>query len=82
MGCLSPRMMFEELKKSANRYKKKFVPLILVMLSLSMTRLFYMVFFSRTLSVASSMKNAVGMPKADGGMNWLMFELLWRDFFR
>ncbi|GAB4829908.1 1,3-beta-glucanosyltransferase [Ancistrocladus abbreviatus] len=48
MGCLSPRFMFDELKKTA----------------------------SRTNSASSKGKD-------DGsGMNWLMFELLWRDFFR
>ncbi|XP_057535925.1 blue-light photoreceptor PHR2-like [Amaranthus tricolor] len=47
MGCLSPRFMFDELKKTA----------------------------SRTIS-AKNPKNG------DDGMNWLMFELLWRDFFR
>ncbi|XP_021805119.1 blue-light photoreceptor PHR2 [Prunus avium] len=48
MGCLSPRSMFDELKKTANR----------------------------TISASSN--------RDDGGsgMNWLMFELLWRDFFR
>ncbi|KAF3436458.1 hypothetical protein FNV43_RR23550 [Rhamnella rubrinervis] len=48
MGCLSPRSMFDELKKTA----------------------------SRSIS-ASSNRNDGG-----SGMNWLMFELLWRDFFR
>ncbi|XP_062088847.1 blue-light photoreceptor PHR2 [Humulus lupulus] len=48
MGCLSPRSMFDELKKTT----------------------------SRTIS-ASSNKNDSG-----SGMNWLLFELLWRDFFR
>ncbi|GMH02606.1 hypothetical protein Nepgr_004445 [Nepenthes gracilis] len=48
MGCLSPRFMFDELKKTA----------------------------SRTISAASNVKDG------DSGMNWLMFELLWRDFFR
>lgn len=48
MGCLSPRSMFDELKKSA----------------------------SRTISAASNRKDG------DTGMNWLMYELLWRDFFR
>lgn len=47
MGCLSPRHMFDELKKTA----------------------------ARTIS-ASNRKDG------DDGMNWLMFELLWRDFFR
>ncbi|KAK1426717.1 hypothetical protein QVD17_15396 [Tagetes erecta] len=49
MGCLSPRSMFDELKKSA----------------------------SRTISAASNRKDG-----GDSGMNWLMYELLWRDFFR
>ncbi|PWA45994.1 photolyase/blue-light receptor 2 [Artemisia annua] len=49
MGCLSPRSMFDELKKSA----------------------------SRTISAASNKKDG-----GDTGMNWLMYELLWRDFFR
>ncbi|KAK9057246.1 hypothetical protein SSX86_022081 [Deinandra increscens subsp. villosa] len=49
MGCLSPRSMFDELKKSA----------------------------SRTISAASNQKDG-----GDSGMNWLMYELLWRDFFR
>ncbi|XP_076899865.1 blue-light photoreceptor PHR2-like [Bidens hawaiensis] len=48
MGCLSPRSMFDELKKSA----------------------------SRTISASSNGKDG------DSGMNWLMYELLWRDFFR
>ncbi|XP_039128720.1 LOW QUALITY PROTEIN: blue-light photoreceptor PHR2 [Dioscorea cayenensis subsp. rotundata] len=52
MGCLSPRSMFDELKKSA----------------------------TRTMSMASKPKNGTGTD--DTGMNWLLFELLWRDFFR
>eukprot|EP00262_Sarcandra_glabra_P000750 TRINITY_DN1086_c0_g1_i1.p1 TRINITY_DN1086_c0_g1~~TRINITY_DN1086_c0_g1_i1.p1 ORF type:complete len:496 (-),score=50.12 TRINITY_DN1086_c0_g1_i1:276-1664(-) len=52
MGCLSPRFMFDELKKSAHR----------------------------TISASSTQKG--GAASADSGMNWLMFELLWRDFFR
>ncbi|XP_068644975.1 blue-light photoreceptor PHR2-like [Aristolochia californica] len=52
MGCLSPRFMFDELKKSVNK----------------------------TISATSGQK--LGGPKADNGMSWLMFELLWRDFFR
>ncbi|XP_050363680.1 blue-light photoreceptor PHR2 [Argentina anserina] len=48
MGCLSPRSMFDELKKTA----------------------------SRSVSASSN-------PDDGGsGTNWLMFELLWRDFFR
>ncbi|XP_015891987.1 blue-light photoreceptor PHR2 [Ziziphus jujuba] len=48
MGCLSPRTMFDELKKTT----------------------------SRSISASAN-------PKDGGsGMNWLMFELLWRDFFR
>ncbi|ONK62920.1 uncharacterized protein A4U43_C07F9490 [Asparagus officinalis] len=46
-GCLSPRFMFEELKKTA----------------------------ARTISASTK-------KQGDDGMNWLMFELLWRDFFR
>lgn len=49
MGCLSPRYMFEELKKNKNS------------------------------SISSSLGKASG---SDGGLNWLTFELLWRDFFR
>ncbi|KAM3326385.1 blue-light photoreceptor PHR2 [Capsicum chacoense] len=50
MGCLSPRSMFDELKKST----------------------------SRTISAVSGKKDSgSGM-----GLNWLMYELLWRDFFR
>ncbi|XP_020589588.1 blue-light photoreceptor PHR2 [Phalaenopsis equestris] len=51
MGCISPRFMYEELKKTANR----------------------------TIS-RKTQKNVDA--SGDGGMNWLMFELLWRDFFR
>ncbi|XP_072996834.1 blue-light photoreceptor PHR2 [Typha latifolia] len=51
-GCLSPRFMYEELKKTANR----------------------------AISATSNQKNGTG--DSDSGMNWLMFELLWRDFFR
>ncbi|KAK8947148.1 Blue-light photoreceptor PHR2 [Platanthera zijinensis] len=50
MGSLSPRFMFEELKKTANRAIR-----------------------------AKNPKNVDA--SADTGMNWLMFELLWRDFF-
>ncbi|XP_042518092.1 blue-light photoreceptor PHR2-like [Macadamia integrifolia] len=53
MGCLSPRFMFDELKKSA----------------------------TRTITAASTRKDG-GSGSSDTGMNWLMFELLWRDFFR
>lgn len=53
MGCLSPRSMFDELKKSA----------------------------SRTISAASNQKEG-GSGSSDSGMNWLLYELLWRDFFR
>ncbi|KAK8650672.1 hypothetical protein V6N13_140300 [Hibiscus sabdariffa] len=53
MGCLSPRSMFDELKKTTNR-------------SIS----------------ATSKKNDGDSGSTDTGANWLMFELLWRDFFR
>ncbi|KAE8699607.1 Blue-light photoreceptor PHR2 [Hibiscus syriacus] len=53
MGCLSPRFMFDEIKKTANR----------------------------TIS-ATSKKSDGGSGSPDTQMNWLMFELLWRDFFR
>ncbi|XP_041993826.1 blue-light photoreceptor PHR2-like [Salvia splendens] len=53
MGCLSPRSMFEELKKSA----------------------------SSVISAATNKPNG-GAGAGDTGMNWLMYELLWRDFFR
>ncbi|XP_076940733.1 blue-light photoreceptor PHR2-like [Bidens hawaiensis] len=49
MGCVSPRAVFDELKKST----------------------------SRTISASSN-----GKDGDDSGMNWLMYELLWRDFFR
>nr|XP_010921660.1 blue-light photoreceptor PHR2 [Elaeis guineensis] len=51
IGCLSPRFMYEELKKTA----------------------------TRAISASSTPKTGAA---ADNGMNWLMFELLWRDFFR
>ncbi|KAF5455268.1 hypothetical protein F2P56_024864 [Juglans regia] len=51
MGCLSPRSMFDELRKTA----------------------------TRTIS-ASTNRNDGGSP--DTGNNWLMLELMWRDFFR
>ncbi|KAK6941006.1 DNA photolyase, N-terminal [Dillenia turbinata] len=35
----------------------------------------------RTISASSSPKDG-GNGSSDTGMNWLMFELLWRDFFR
>lgn len=54
MGCLSPRSMFDELKKSA----------------------------SRTISAAANRKDDGGSGSSDTGMNWLLYELLWRDFFR
>ncbi|KHN03717.1 Blue-light photoreceptor PHR2 [Glycine soja] len=53
MGCLSPRTMYEELKKTT----------------------------SRAIS-ASADKNDGGNGSSRNGINWLMFELLWRDFFR
>ncbi|XP_061347260.1 blue-light photoreceptor PHR2 [Gastrolobium bilobum] len=53
MGCLSPRTMFDELKKTA----------------------------SRSVSASSNRSNG-GSGSSKTGTNWLMFELLWRDFFR
>ncbi|KAH1058296.1 hypothetical protein GYH30_002729 [Glycine max] len=53
MGCLSPRTMYEELKKTAGR-----------------------------VISASSNRNDGGNGSSRTGTNWLMFELLWRDFFR
>ncbi|KAJ7972971.1 Blue-light photoreceptor PHR2 [Quillaja saponaria] len=53
MGCVSPRSMFNELKKTTNR-----------------------------AICASSNQNAGGSGSSNTGTNWLMFELLWRDFFR
>ncbi len=52
MGCLSPRAMYDEIKKSASR-----------------------------MITASTPKDG-GSRQSDTGMNWLMFELMWRDFFR
>ncbi|OIV90968.1 hypothetical protein TanjilG_16928 [Lupinus angustifolius] len=52
MGCLSPRTMFDELKKTA-----------------------------RTISSSSNPNNG-GSGSSKNGTDWLMFELLWRDFFR
>lgn len=52
MGCLSPRYMFEELKKSEKT------------------------------SISSSLGKNSGADSGQGGLNWLKFELLWRDFFR
>ncbi|KAL6515970.1 1,3-beta-glucanosyltransferase [Orobanche gracilis] len=54
MGCLSPRSMFDELRKSA----------------------------SSIISAVSNKKGDGGSDTNDTGMNWLMYELLWRDFFR
>ncbi|TVU47107.1 hypothetical protein EJB05_06688 [Eragrostis curvula] len=51
-GCLSPRFMYEELKKHA----------------------------TRAIPNGPTPKNGDG--SSDAGTNWLMFELLWRDFFR
>lgn len=51
-GCLSPRYMFEELKKSEK------------------------------ISISSSLGKNSGADSGQGGLNWLIFELLWRDFFR
>ncbi|XP_058770289.1 blue-light photoreceptor PHR2 [Vicia villosa] len=53
MGCLSPREMFDELKKTA----------------------------SSVVSASSSQKSG-GNGSSKTGTNWLMYELLWRDFFR
>ncbi|XP_010545007.1 PREDICTED: blue-light photoreceptor PHR2 [Tarenaya hassleriana] len=50
MGCISPRSMFDELKKTV----------------------------ASTTSAVTSKKGSSG----DIGLNWLMYELLWRDFFR
>ncbi|XP_008789855.4 blue-light photoreceptor PHR2 [Phoenix dactylifera] len=52
MGCLSPRFMYEDLKKTA------------------------------TSAISASSTPKTGAAAADNGMNWLIFELLWRDFFR
>ncbi|GLT42445.1 hypothetical protein SLA2020_164430 [Shorea laevis] len=48
IGCISPRVVFDELKKAANR-------------------------------TISANKNDGGSGSSD---NWLMYQLLWRDFFR
>ncbi|KAK2649491.1 hypothetical protein Ddye_016980 [Dipteronia dyeriana] len=53
MGCISPRSMFDEIKKTATK-----------------------------TVFASSNRNVGGSGSSDTGMNWLMFELMWRDFFR
>ncbi|KAK7392304.1 hypothetical protein VNO78_20738 [Psophocarpus tetragonolobus] len=53
MGCLSPRTMYQELKKTV----------------------------TRPIS-ASLNSNDGGNASSNNGTNWLMFELLWRDFFR
>ncbi|KAJ7977578.1 Blue-light photoreceptor PHR2 [Quillaja saponaria] len=53
MGCLSPRSMFDEIKKTTNR----------------------------TISVSSNQNDGCS-GSSNTGTNWLMFELLWRDFFR
>ncbi|TKY52513.1 Blue-light photoreceptor PHR2 [Spatholobus suberectus] len=53
MGCLSPRTMYDELKKTATRAVS-----------------------------ASANWNDGGNGASKTGTNWLMFELLWRDFFR
>ncbi|RDX90692.1 Blue-light photoreceptor PHR2, partial [Mucuna pruriens] len=53
MGCLSPRTMYDELKKTAS-----------------------------SVISASSNRNDGGNGSTKTGSNWLMFELLWRDFFR
>lgn len=37
-------------------------------------------FFCRMIPGGSTKKNGHG--RIDNGMNWLMYELLWRDFFR
>lgn len=37
-------------------------------------------FFCRMIPGGSTQKNGTG--RIDNGMNWLMYELLWRDFFR
>jgi len=37
---------------------------------------------SRTISAASNWKDGGGSDQSNSGMNWLMYELLWRDFFR
>jgi deoxyribodipyrimidine photolyase len=50
MGCISPRSMFDELKKTA----------------------------TRTMSAASNRNDGT----SNTGTNWLLFELMWRDFFR
>ncbi|KAJ7279842.1 hypothetical protein O6H91_Y375200 [Diphasiastrum complanatum] len=52
MGCLSPRRMFEDLKRNGSRM------------------------------IAVSAVKGSGSAHEDGGLNWLVFELLWRDFFR
>ncbi|CAA7044236.1 unnamed protein product [Microthlaspi erraticum] len=50
MGSISPRSMFDELKKT----------------------------ISASVTTPSTPRNGPG----DTGLNWLMYELLWRDFFR
>jgi len=57
MGCLSPRKMYEELKKAGGGKKG-----------------------GRKAAVAASASGRAA--DESNGLNWLVFELLWRDFFR
>jgi deoxyribodipyrimidine photolyase len=78
-GCLSPRFMYEELKKHATRYSRllnKFITALLLNLYCMLTNFLV----PRTIPNGSTPKNGGG--PSDVGTNWLMFELLWRDFFR
>lgn len=85
IGCISPRSMFDEIKKTAARCAFN----LLLFPFLSQTTLLLLEKYvltieinliDRTISAAANRND--GASSADTGMNWLMFELLWRDFFR
>lgn len=66
MGCLSPRRMYEELRTQAQAHTRPRIG-ALPHASHCETRPAY---------------GSKGEGEQDAGTNWLVFELLWRDFFR
>lgn len=88
MGCISPRSMFDELKKTATRCVPEIILSLDPFLFNDVANIFSIAcayecsnLIDRIISAASN-RNEGGSGSPDTGMRWLMYELLWRDFFR
>lgn len=84
LGCISPRSMLDELKKTATRCALNFfsfLSFLMLLQYLESMHSLMICLIDRTISGASN-RSGGGSGSPDTEMNWFMFELLWRDFFR